>query len=65
MSKKSREKGGMGYRLLHGGANLLALLPFRVLYVFSDFLFILVYYLARYRRKLVKKNLLTFETSEG
>jgi len=58
MSKKSREKGGMGYRLLHGGANLLALLPFRVLYVFSDFLFILVYYLARYRRKLVKKNLL-------
>ena len=35
----------------------LAVIPFRILYYFSDFTFFVVYYLARYRRKLVRKNL--------
>ena len=35
----------------------LAVIPFRILYYFSDFTFFIVYYLARYRRKLVRKNL--------
>lgn len=34
-----------------------SLLPLRVLYIFSDFLFCLVYYVARYRRRIVRKNL--------
>jgi KDO2-lipid IV(A) lauroyltransferase len=35
----------------------LAILPLRVMYVFSDLVYYLVYYLARYRRALVKRNL--------
>jgi KDO2-lipid IV(A) lauroyltransferase len=37
--------------------RLLSLLPFWVLYAFSDFLFVVSYYLVRYRRKMVWKNL--------
>lgn len=37
---------------------LLSLLPLRVLFLFSDCLFFLVYYVVRYRRKVVRKNLL-------
>lgn len=37
--------------------RLLSRLPLRVLYVISDFLFLLTYYVVRYRRKLVQKNL--------
>jgi Kdo2-lipid IVA lauroyltransferase/acyltransferase len=37
--------------------RLLSRLPFPVLYAISDFLFLLVFYIARYRRKLVQKNL--------
>jgi KDO2-lipid IV(A) lauroyltransferase len=36
---------------------LLSLLPFRALYVLSDILFLPLFYLLRYRRKLVRKNL--------
>lgn len=36
---------------------LLSLLPFRVLYAISDLLFFPFYYLIRYRRKIVRKNL--------
>lgn len=35
----------------------LSLLPFSVLYLFSDLLFVVVYYLVRYRRKVVLSNL--------
>jgi Kdo2-lipid IVA lauroyltransferase/acyltransferase len=38
--------------------RLLARLPLSALYAFSDFLFAITYYVARYRRKLVRKNLL-------
>lgn len=34
-----------------------ALLPFRIMYYISDFLFVILYYVGRYRRKLVRKNL--------
>ena len=34
-------------------------LPFRVLYWISDFFYFLVYYIVRYRRKVVRKNLVT------
>jgi KDO2-lipid IV(A) lauroyltransferase len=37
--------------------RILAKLPLSVLYVFSDFLYLLTYYVVRYRRKLVRKNL--------
>ena len=41
------------YALIYG----LSLLPFRVLYVLSDFFYLLAYYVIRYRRKIVRKNL--------
>lgn len=37
--------------------RLLSRLPLPVLYLFSDFLFIVSFYLVRYRRRLVKRNL--------
>lgn len=37
---------------------LLSLLPLRILYFLSDILKPIVYYLVRYRRKVVHKNLL-------
>lgn len=37
---------------------LLSLLPLRVLYVLSDVLFVLAYYVFRYRKRLVRKNLM-------
>jgi Kdo2-lipid IVA lauroyltransferase/acyltransferase len=37
--------------------RLLSRLPFRVLYILSDIFFVVVFYVVRYRRKLVKKNL--------
>jgi KDO2-lipid IV(A) lauroyltransferase len=36
---------------------LITLLPLRILYIFSDFLYLLAYYLVRYRRKVVYENL--------
>lgn len=37
--------------------RLLSRLPFPVLYAFSDFLFFMSFYVVRYRRKMVQKNL--------
>jgi KDO2-lipid IV(A) lauroyltransferase len=37
--------------------RLLSALPFSVLYVISDFIFLITYYIVRYRRPLVRKNL--------
>jgi Kdo2-lipid IVA lauroyltransferase/acyltransferase len=36
---------------------LITLLPLRILFLISDFMFVLLYYLIRYRRKVVMKNL--------
>lgn len=45
------------YYLTYAGMWLLASLPFRVLYVFSDFLYLLMYRLIRYRLRVVRTNL--------
>lgn len=45
------------YKLLYGAAWLLSLLPFWVLYGLADGFFLLVYYVVRYRRKVVRRNL--------
>ena len=47
------------YHLLYGTVYVLSLLPFRVLYMLSDGLFGLVYYIIRYRRDVVRRNLST------
>ncbi|MCL2650482.1 MAG: lysophospholipid acyltransferase family protein [Candidatus Azobacteroides sp.] len=47
----------MSYRLLQWFWNLLSRIPLRVMYVLSDGLFYPLYYLVRYRRKIVRKNL--------
>ena len=36
---------------------VLSLLPLKILYLFSDFLYLLAYYIIRYRRKVVRQNL--------
>ncbi len=36
---------------------LFSLLPFRVFYIFSDIMYFFIYYIIRYRRKVVKTNL--------
>jgi Kdo2-lipid IVA lauroyltransferase/acyltransferase len=36
---------------------VLSMLPFRVLYILSDFLFVIVFYVWRYRKKIVLENL--------
>ena len=36
---------------------LISVLPFKLFYLFSDFVFIIVFYVARYRRKTVMENL--------
>ena len=43
--------------LLYAFLWLLACLPLGILYLLSDFLFVLVYYVARYRRRIARKNL--------
>lgn len=50
-------KKPVGYHLIYGLLKLHALLPLKALYIFADILFILVYHIARYRRKLVRRNM--------
>lgn len=47
----------MVYHLLSFFLNLLSRIPFGVLYFLSDCLFYLIYYVIRYRRPIVRKNL--------
>lgn len=51
------KKVGILYYLLTAVTYLLSLLPLRVLYIISDILFFFIYYIGRYRRRLVRKNL--------
>lgn len=48
----------MTYHLLSFFMKLLAVLPFSVLYFLSDCVYYLIYYLVRYRRAIVRKNLI-------
>jgi KDO2-lipid IV(A) lauroyltransferase len=45
------------YCLVYPIIWLISILPFRLLYLFSDFLFLIVYYLIGYRKKVVLTNL--------
>ena len=47
----------LSYRLLYGLTYAISLLPFWLLYLISDGFLLLIYYLVRYRRKVVWKNL--------
>lgn len=47
----------IAYSLTYGFAYMVSLLPYRALYVLSDLAFPIVYYVIRYRRRVVRKNL--------
>ena len=47
----------MIYHLLRLALKLLACLPFGVLYFLADMVYYLLYYIVRYRRKIVRRNL--------
>ena len=47
----------MMYHLLSFFLKLLSYIPFGVLYFLSDGLYCLLYYVIRYRRRVVRKNL--------
>lgn len=51
------KKSGFLYYFLLGILFLLSILPMWLLYILSDILFFLVYYIVRYRRNLVRRNL--------
>lgn len=48
----------MVYSLLFFLVRLLSYIPFKVLYIISDCLFYIVYYIVRYRRRIVRKNMI-------
>ena len=56
----------MMYHLLSFLLKLISYIPFRALYVLSDGLYYILYYIIRYRRKIVRKNLTeSFPTLKG
>ncbi len=50
-------KSKLLYWLVYGGMWLVSALPFRLLYLLSDFNYLLIYHLVKYRRKVVRENL--------
>lgn len=46
------------YLLVYPVIWAISILPFRLLYLFSDFVYLIVYYIIRYRKKTVQENLL-------
>jgi KDO2-lipid IV(A) lauroyltransferase len=49
--------GAIGFYLFYGINWVITLLPMRILYVLSDFLCLVLYYIIGYRRKVVAQNL--------
>ena len=49
--------GAIGYYLFYAFNWVVTLLPLRVLYIFSDLLYLVLYYFPSYRRKVVATNL--------
>ncbi|MFN5333904.1 MAG: lysophospholipid acyltransferase family protein [Bacteroidota bacterium] len=45
------------YYLIYGILKLLSLIPLRILYIISDFVYILIYYIVQYRKSVVLTNL--------
>lgn len=50
-------KSKLIYWLVYSGMWLFSSLPYRVLYMLSDFNYVWMYYVGRYRRKVVRENL--------
>jgi Kdo2-lipid IVA lauroyltransferase/acyltransferase len=48
----------MAYKIVYSFLYLLSLLPLRVLFIISDFVYVLLYHVFGYRREVVKNNLL-------
>ena len=49
--------GAIGYYVFYGINWIITLLPLPVLYIFSDLLYLVLYYIVSYRRKVVAQNL--------
>ena len=49
--------GAIGYYVFYGINWIITLLPLPVLYIFSDLLYLVLYYIVSYRRKVVAENL--------
>jgi Kdo2-lipid IVA lauroyltransferase/acyltransferase len=49
--------GAIGYYIFFAANWIITLLPLRILYVFSDLLYIFLYYFPSYRKKVVYRNL--------
>jgi len=49
--------GAIGFYIFYGLNWVITLLPLSVLYLFSDFLFLILYYFPSYRRRVVAENL--------
>lgn len=49
--------GNIGYWIIYTWALVHAILPLKVLYIFSDILYVLAYHLVGYRKKTVRTNL--------
>jgi Kdo2-lipid IVA lauroyltransferase/acyltransferase len=49
--------GGIAYYVFYGVNWIMTLLPFRVLYIISDFIYLFLYYFPSYRRNTVSANL--------
>lgn len=47
------------YYIVYGFFYMVSLLPFRALYVISDFFYLIVYRLVRYRKNVVRNNIIT------
>lgn len=49
--------GAIGFYIFYGLNWIVTLLPLKILYVFSDLLFLVIYYFPGYRRRVVSSNL--------
>ncbi|MCX6325953.1 MAG: lipid A biosynthesis acyltransferase [Bacteroidia bacterium] len=49
--------GAIGYYIFYGINWIITLLPFRILYLFADLLYLILYYFPSYRRNVVAANL--------
>ena len=49
--------GKTGFYIFYGVNWIITLLPLRILYIFSDILFLFLYYFPSYRRDIVTENL--------
>jgi len=54
---KKKEMQFVLFLIIYPILFLISILPFRLLYIFSDFVFFLVYYVFGYRKKVVRENI--------